>query len=377
MHIARGVDFQGRRTTKAGVVYCAFEGGKGFKARQLAYAKHHDIKPDADLDMVVLTRRADLFGDDTDINKLIEEIRYWASTFTSPLGLVVLDTWSAATPGADENAAKDVSRIRQRVMRIVTELQTAVIVVHHKPASGGRPRGHGSLTGDFETTIDIDWVTESGTRADVPRGPHNSVRDGDKRPLRGATVTKQREGDQGVSWRFVLRKVEIGRDGDGDPVSSCVSTIPAGLQAEERIQAAGNGAGPQKTEDGRFILKQNLAVAFKALATAIGEKGREAPGKIRAPARAQCVTLSDWRDEYERIVAGEDEDPDKLKERVKKARDRAVEKLTLSGFIGKDGDWVWRTGKPVMGVDPPLARSAPDTTDRAVLDEIQADDFKW
>lgn len=375
MHVARGIDFQGRRTKKAGVVYCAFEGGKGFRARQIAYSIHHQIAAEEDVDMVVLTRRADLFSDDVDINDLIAEIQHWAGTFTTELGLVVLDTWSAATPGADENAGKDVSKVRQRVMRIVSELNTAVIVVHHKPAGGGRPRGHGSLTGDFETTIDIDWVTQSGTRADAPRGPQNAVRDDDKRPLRTAIVTKQREGEQGTAWKFVLRQVKISTDADGDPVTSCVSVLPAGVGAEER-DAPASSSGPAKTEDGRFILKPNLATAFRALGSAIGEKGREAPPKIRAPAKTLCVTLSDWRDEYERIAAGEDEDPTKLKERVKKARDRAAERLILSGFIGKDGDWVWRTGKPVMGVDPPRPTSKPEPHNPAI-DEFEGGDFKW
>lgn len=373
MHIARGIDFQGRRTKKAGVVYCAFEGGKGFKGRQLAYANHHQISPEDDVDMVVLTRRADLFGNDEDINALIEEIRHWKGVFTSELGLVVLDTWSAATPGADENAGKDVSRVKERVMRIVSELGCAVIVVHHKPAAGGRPRGHGSLTGDFETTIDIDWLTESGTRQDAPRGPQNSVKDQDKRPIRMAKVTKQREGEQGLSWRFVLRQVKIGEDSDGDPITSCVSVLPAGLAAEQ--QDGPSDRGPQKTDDGRFILRPNLATAFKALCNALGEKGRDAPANLRVPARTKVVTLAEWRDEYERIAATEDEDAEKLKERVKKARDRAAERLLLSGFIGKDGDWVWRTGKPVLGVDPPKPKPSEEPKNEA-LDQF-GDEFKW
>lgn len=374
MHIARGIDFQGRRTKKAGVVYCAFEGGKGFKGRQIAYANHHGMTPDDDVDMVVLTRRADLFGNDEDINALIEEIRHWKSVFTTELGLVVLDTWSAATPGADENAGKDVSRVKERVMRIVSDLGCAVIVVHHKPAAGGRPRGHGSLTGDFETTIDIDWVTESGTRQDAPRGPQNSVKDQDKRPIRMAKVTKQREGEQGLSWRFVLRQVKIGEDGDGDPITSCVSVLPAGLAAEERQEAAVPG-GPAKTDDGRFILKPNLATAFRALCNALSEKGREAPAHVRLPKGTKVVTLADWRDEWQRIASVEDEDPDKLKERIKQARTRAIERLLPGHFIGKDGDWVWRTGKPVVGVDPPKPKVSDEPRNEA-LDQF-GDEFKW
>ncbi|MBB4017364.1 hypothetical protein GGR16_002393 [Chelatococcus caeni] len=362
-HVARGVDFFGHRVRRAGVVYCAFEGGKGFRKRQQAYALHHKLRPEDSIDMVVLTRRADLFSGDEDVEALIAEILHWGSVFSEPLGLIVLDTWSAATPGANENASEDVSRVRARVMRIVEACQCSVLVVHHKPAGGGRPRGHGSLTGDFETTIDVDWATRE-------EGKHAiQLKDADGRPLRKAVLTKQREGETGPVCTFVLRQVETGRDADGDPVTSCVVTAPAGAVEDTSARIA-DTKGPRISEDGRWHLKPNLETAFRGLAEALKRKGRAAPQEIRAPANVECVTLSEWRDEYERLAQGEDEDPDKLKERVKKARDRAAEKLLLAGFIGKDGEWIWRTSKRVFGIDPPETRKRSEPIAEAIAEAI-------
>ncbi|WP_276200589.1 AAA family ATPase [Chelatococcus sp. XZ-Ab1] len=362
-HVARGVDFFGHRVRRAGVVYCAFEGGKGFRKRQQAYALHHKLRPEDSIDMVVLTRRADLFSGDEDVEALIAEILHWGSVFSEPLGLIVLDTWSAATPGANENASEDVSRVRARVMRIVEACQCSVLVVHHKPAGGGRPRGHGSLTGDFETTIDVDWATRE-------EGKHAiQLKDADGRPLRKAVLTKQREGETGPVCTFVLRQVETGRDADGDPVTSCVVTAPAGA-VEDTSARITDTKGPRISEDGRWHLKPNLETAFRGLAEALKRKGRAAPQEIRAPANVECVTLSEWRDEYERLAQGEDEDPAALKERVKKARDRAAEKLLLAGFIGKDGEWIWRTDKRVFGIDPPEYRKRSEPLADAIAEAI-------
>ncbi|GGC90519.1 AAA family ATPase [Chelatococcus reniformis] len=343
--IARGIPFHGHKVAQAGVVYCAFEGGKGFMARQRAYALHHQLGADEPIDMVVLTRRADLFTTDEDTELLIKEIEHWASTFCHPLGLVVLDTFSAATPGANENAGEDVSRVKGRVMRIIERCGCAVVVVHHKPAGGGRPRGHGSLTGDFETTIDIDWLTRGEGREVV------QVRDDNGRPIRFAKVTKQREGEQGLTWRFVLRQVVLGQDHDGDNITSCVTEPPAETEATSTKDQLSGAKGPRRTVDGRWYLRPNLEMAMRALQEAITRYGRVPDGDdVRAPDGAKCVTVTEWRDEWMRLAKTED-DPETLKERVKKARDRAVEKLMPAEFIGKDEEWVWRTWKRIFNVD--------------------------
>src|SRR5262245_30798097 len=47
MHSALGWDYRGRRVVSGTVVYCAFEGAEGFKARATAFRQQHNIDPDA------------------------------------------------------------------------------------------------------------------------------------------------------------------------------------------------------------------------------------------------------------------------------------------------------------------------------------------
>ena len=349
--VSRGAMWRGLRAEHRGVVYCAFEGGKGFRNRLLAYAETNDLL-DASPDLVLLTRPADLFGDDVDTKALIEEIDHLRGGFSVPLGLIVLDTYSAATPGASEIAVEDVSRVKKRIQMLASTFNCCVMVVHHKPKGGGSPRGHGSLTADMETAIDIDWKYRPGVRMPTD---DDIMRDEDGRPIRQAVLKKQREGDTGARWEFVLRAVQVGVDKDGDPVTACVVQPPAGRGPE----ASQGPSGPATDRDGSAILKPNMEMAFRGLIEAIKRHGRPAPEGVRAPAGAMVVSLAEWRDEYERLVSTEDESADELKERVKKARDRAIEKLLPWGFIGKDGDYVWRTQRRVKGIDPPERKADP------------------
>jgi hypothetical protein len=333
MSVSRGIPYMGKKTKQGLVVYVALEAGRGFRKRMKAYREYHKI--DGDVPFVALTRRANLFSSETDIVDLIADIQGICEVYPDfPLMMVVLDTWSAGTRGSNENSGEDVSKVLERVYQLRDQCETSVVIVHHKPKSSATPRGHGSLTGDLETTIEI-------ARADR--------RDKEGREVRYAKLTKQREGEDGVRWEFVLKQVVLGFDADGDKITSCIVDLPAGSDGTvEEPEAKGR---IRQTEDGRWFLPPKLTIGFLALHDALAAVGRPPPAHVKAPAKVLCVTLSDWRNEWESAAKKEDEDPDKLKERVKKARDAAVEKLLPAEFIGKDGDWVWRTGKRVFNVD--------------------------
>jgi hypothetical protein len=357
LHIARGLEFHGRRVKQSGVVYCAFEGGKGFLNRQHAYALHHSLGADAPIDMVVLTKRADLFSDDVDTDALIVEIKHHGSNFRNPLGLVVLDTYSAATPGANENASEDVSKVKARVMRIVEQCQCTVIVVHHKPASGGRPRGHGSLTGDFETTIDVDWKFAPRNN---PKAPEEKLYDSDKRPIRRVEVTKQREGEQGVAWEFVLCQVETGTDSDGDKITSCVVARPN----EKPDEAAEEGDNRYRANDGEKLFLRALRRAL----TTYGEPPDPSAGY--GIDVSLVVDYAKVKEEYSRLAPQDEADAKKLAERLKKALQRARTSLTNAGVIGSDNPLIWWTGKPVRGFSMKERAAAPPPADDDLDDMV-------
>jgi AAA domain len=334
--VARGVPFHGFKTRRAGVVYCAFEGGKGFKRRQRAYALAHGLTAESDLPIVVLTRRADLFSNDIDFNALVIEIEHYASIMPIELGLIVLDTWSASTPGADENAAKDVSKVRQRIMKIVERFRAAVIVVHHKPKGGSTPRGHGSMTGDFETTIDVDWEGE-----DRDARGRGTLRDGYEprgRVIRRALVTKQREGLDEVEWTFVLRQVEIGTDADGDRLTSCV--------VEDPIDAA-PGAAPQPERNSQGTatpLRARSRIALQCLRDALGEHGEPALAAMNLPRGSIVVHYDFWK---RRLLSrifdpGEDQNASTVRSTIKRIGDE----LLSRGIIGKENPYIWIVREP-------------------------------
>lgn len=319
--IARGLPFFGRRVKRAGVVYVAAEGGKGFRRRQLAYARHHGLGPDDDIPMVVLTRRPDLFTNDADFDAICVEIDHYAATLSHELGLIVLDTWSAATPGVDENAAKDVSKVRQRIMRMVDRFKAAVIVVHHKPASSDKPRGHTSLSADFETTIDVDW--------------DGDARDARGRRVRRAKVAKQREGDTDLEWRFVLAPVRLGTDEEGDEITSCVVEDPEGdVPAGDRT---GSGvARPMRPE---------LRIALQCLRDALAEHG-EPP--IAALHLARSVPAVVHYDYWKRLLVSRVFNPEEatVASTVRSKIKRIGDELLARNVIGKENPYIWIVREP-------------------------------
>ncbi len=323
--ISRGTDFFGMKTRRGLAIYQAGEGGRGLKKRLRAYRQHHGIEPETDLPFVLLTSPVDLYarnGDDT--NKLIAEIKMWAKHYDGfPLELVVIDTLSAATPGANENASEDVSVVLARCARIATECDCHVMLVHHMNAAGSKPRGHTSLFANVDNAAEV---------------VKTEAKDADGRPRRVFRITKMKDGEDGKSLSFVLRQVILGTDKDGDNITSCVVTEPAGDAPEQA------GDKPQG-----FKLRDMEQEAFRALVKAINKSGTKAPAdKSGIPADALVVKYSEWKREYAAIASFTAEDGN-ADEALKKRLQRYGRSFLRFGLIGRDNPYLWRTGKPVVG----------------------------
>src|SRR5437763_3230918 len=73
MHSALGWQYRGRRVIAGTVVYCAFEGAEGFKARAAAFRQHHNIAPDAEVPFLLMPTRMDLVKDHVGLIASIQE----------------------------------------------------------------------------------------------------------------------------------------------------------------------------------------------------------------------------------------------------------------------------------------------------------------
>jgi hypothetical protein len=118
-----------------------------------------------------------------------------------PADVIVIDTLAQVTAGANENSSEDMGKALAACRSLHEATGAVVVVVHHagKDASRGA-RGWSGLKGAADAELEV-------------------TRDGD---LRRARVSKQKDGTDGDVLAFRLRTVELGRDEDGDPITSCV-----------------------------------------------------------------------------------------------------------------------------------------------------------
>lgn len=200
MHVALGWEYRGRRVQQGPIVYCAFEGQKGFEARVEAFRQQHlDNKDIEDVPFHLQPVTLDLVRDGPG---LVEAIR-------SSLGqrgpvAVVLDTLNRSLRGS-ESSDEDMSEYVRAADAIRETFDCAVIIVHHCGVEGTRPRGHTSLTGAADAQISVKRDYQKNIIAEV-----ECAKDGP-------------QGDQIVSK---LEDAEVGTDEDGEPITSC-HVVPA------------------------------------------------------------------------------------------------------------------------------------------------------
>lgn len=199
--IQRGEPWRGHKTQKGRAVMVVAEGVGGFRQRLNAYVKQHAVPMDT-MPGVVPDAPNLLLLDDTDA--LIHGVLAWG-----PSCMVVVDTLSATTPGANENAGEDMGKVLSHCQRLHKATEAAwgpgkgamVVLIHHsgKDASRGA-RGWSGLKAAADVEIEV-------------------TRNGD---FRSARLSKLKDGEDGAVWDFRLVSVPLTVDGDGDVVSSCV-----------------------------------------------------------------------------------------------------------------------------------------------------------
>lgn len=192
--IARGEPWHGRKVERGAVAYLVAEGATGFRKRLRAWRHYHE----QDLEGLYVHEGAPNLLLPANVRGLIQSLL----AIGEPLSVVVVDTLSRATPGANENASEDMGRAIAAAGAIHRATGALVLLVHHvgKDASKGA-RGWSGLKGALDTEIEVVKLDDG---------------------VRMARLTKQKDGADDARFGFRLRTVELGRDKDGDPITSCV-----------------------------------------------------------------------------------------------------------------------------------------------------------
>jgi AAA domain len=293
MHSALGWNYRGRRVISGPVIYCAFEGADGFKARAAAFRQHHGIKPDTEVPFYLIPLRLDLVKEH---RALIASIREQMRR-ENPVS-VTLDTLNRSLAGS-ESSDQDMTAYLNAADAIRRAFGCAVIIVHHCGIDGSRPRGHTSLTGAVDAQLAVKRDDAGNTIV---------------------TVECMKDGPEGYVIASALQVVTVGADDDGEPITSCV-IVP--------VDTAAIRIAPRKLSD-----RQRLAL--RALADCSNDRGRAPPADFGLPAGLLAVQVSEWREEMFRCGAlnKEAKNPRSDFQRVKLS-------LQARGLIGERDNLVW------------------------------------
>lgn len=295
MHVALGRQWRGLDVTQQAVLYVAAEGSWGIRNRVLAFRRHYEV---AHLPLTVMTSSLNMYDSDEDMVKLVATIRA-ASERLGGVGLVVIDTLARVMGGGDENTASDMGLMVQHVDELCSELRLHVMLVHHSGKDVARgARGSSSLRAATATEIEVE-------------------------PLEGmsiAKVTKQRDLEIEGVFGFGLKSIELGTNGRGKPVTSCI------------VEARDVAAVKKKTRrPAGSIQRLILSELGNVLASGVGQPWKIVDGPV-----VSAVDEGLWRDTAFRKMSGEPKDKHR-------SFGRAVDALVADQFIYRDRDMVWVT----------------------------------
>jgi hypothetical protein len=288
------------------VLYLCGEGFGGMGARIKACQLHHNTPKGAPI--YVVRHQLNLRSSQEDFNALIFAVVQLVETTGIEFKLVIIDTLARAFGGGNENDSDAMGSFTISMGKIQEFLKCALMVLHHsgKDTTKGL-RGHSSLLGAVDTQLEILRFEEQ------PKGI--------------ISLTKQKDGQDGIRIGFEMVEVEIGGSSLGfDP------TISLAVQASDEPLP-----GPAKASKGNMDNKgngKNQRLEMLCLETAIKTKGelKYIEGDTR-----KAVNLEEWRLELWAKMGCTDED----RNTFKTAWSRAKTRLQDAGLIGIRDKLVW------------------------------------
>jgi hypothetical protein len=247
MHVSLGWQYRDRRVQQGAVVYCAFEGQIGIQARVEAFRQTFPIETTEPVPFYLQPMTLDLVRDHAELMAAVRR----QLGITAP-ALVVLDTLNRSLRGS-ENDSEDMAAYIAAADAIRVTFGCAVVVIHHCGIDGTRPRGSTALTGAVDAQLSVK-------------------RDASDRVI--VEVEYMKDGPEGDLIASRLNPVEVGKDQDGEAITSCV-IVPTEIT--------------DRQDRGDPRLTKNQKTMFSILHDA-GERGLSLEIGTRKPARPGSVS---------------------------------------------------------------------------------------
>jgi len=277
-HVAMGWEYRDRGVKQGTVVYCAFEGGHGYRKRIEAIRRLHELPDDEEVPLYVISGQANLIADH---KQLVGDIVFQLGDI-KPI-CVVLDTLNKSLMGS-ESKDTDMSAYVRAAEAIRDAFNCVVIIVHHCGLDDSRPRGHTSLPGAVDAQL---AVVREGSAVTV-------------------TVEMMRDGPEETIVTGILQQQEVGHDHAGKAKTSLVVT-PGEPRAEGGVNRRWNGHGVG-------LLKR--AINEVLLSSPISHHIPNGP-------TVKAVNKEDVREEFYKIYLGDDDDDKPAKKKDQETKRKA------------------------------------------------------
>jgi hypothetical protein len=196
VHVAMGWPYRDHAVRQGGVIYCAFEGGHGYKGRIEAIRRHYTIADDVGVPLYVMPGQVDLIADE---KALVEEFRYQLGAVVP--AVVVLDTLNRSLSGS-ESSDKDMTLYVKAAEAVRKAFGCLCVIVHHCGYDDTHARGHTSLPAAVDAELSV--ARDEGS------------------PIVLVAVKAMRDGPEGMVVRSRALPVPLDPDQNGKPRSSIV-----------------------------------------------------------------------------------------------------------------------------------------------------------
>ena len=211
-----------------------------------------------------------------DRDALIAAIEAVVKRLKIPLVLVIIDTMRRATPGKDENLARDMGTYIDNADAIARRFDCLVLSAHHSPRS---EPSRGSGTNAIDGASDVIIAVERNDAGDTARST--------------VTIARMKDGEDGLSWSLELVPMTIGADRQGNPIVSCAVKATQ-LQESPKAQAAKK----------KLRAPKSAIIALRALEEAIADCGDPAPASNHIPPNVRVTSVDRWRQySYQRGIS--------------------------------------------------------------------------
>jgi hypothetical protein len=258
--IAAGEPVAGRKVQQGGVVYVAAEAGASIERRVEALKRRYGR---GDLPLAIVPCPVDLLSPDGDAAALAALVREAGQAMGIGVALVVIDTLSRAMQGGNENASEHMGAFVINVDKLRIATGAHVMIVHHSGKDKAKgARGHSLLRAATDTEIEV----EAGQ----------------------VKATKQRDLELPKPMPFRLESVEIGRDSEGETVTSAVALLgerpPSRVDFDvvklTKMEALALDTLSEAIATRGFMIEDHAAASSEAWTEAFVKRQSEALGEV-------------------------------------------------------------------------------------------------